>query len=349
MSGNSIFASAFDMKSTPVRFILLLLFLLTSAFSQGQAISEEDLFISKLKLTQTPPAELLASRSAVLFSSQYTQKELEEIQKGFQQIGIDAVSYVESERALAGPDLMTAYSRYFLKRSIKFLIFMKRDKQEYQFYFVSFNGTSHWTDPDPSAWFVHALRLGGVLQTIYRSVISSQKRQNLLVNDYPERSGPLSAISGSARRDENLAPNVRVLKLAVQKTGDAPADAELQAYLKENFQVKYEIVEPNVEEKDLLQGGFIYVLRFIHAPGSLAKEILGYDMNKAESAFMTASYPGGTLQLKTIPSENTIYKFYIKHIEDNIFYLGLKWDADLTWQDALKNHVDGYRAAGRLN
>jgi len=135
----------------------------------------------------------------------------------------------------------------------------------------------------------------------------------------------------------------------VRVVADVRADAELQAYLKENFQVKYEIVEPNVEEKDLVERKFIYVLRFIHAPGSLAKGILGYDMDKAESAFMTASYPGGTLQLKTIPSENTIYKFYIKHIEDNIFYLGLKWDADLTWQDALKNHVDGYRAAGRLN
>ena len=349
MSGNSIFAAAFDMKSTPVRFLLFLIFLLLSAFCEGQPISEEDRFIAKLKLTEMPPAELLSSRSAVLFSSQYSQKELEEIQKGFQQIGVDAVSYVESERALAGRDLMNAYSRYFVKRNIKFLIFMKKDKQEYQFYFVSFNATSHWTDLDPSAWFVHSYNLSGILQTIYRSVISTQKRQNFLVNDYPERSGPLGAISGNARRDENLAPNVRVLKLAVPKTGDARADIELETYLKENFQVKYELVEPNVEEKDLLQSGFIYMLRFIHAPGSLAKEILGYDMNKAESAFMSASYPGGTLQLKTIPSENTIYKFYIKHIEDDIFYLGLKWDADVTWQEALKNHVDGYRAAGRLN
>jgi len=337
------------MKSTPVRFILFLVFLLLSAGAEGQLLSEEDRFLATLKLTETPPAELLSSRSAVLFSSLYSQRELEEIQKGFQQIGIDAVSYVESERALAGRDLMTVYSRYFVKRNIKFLLFMKKDKQEYQFYFVPFNATPRWTEPDPSAWFVHSVKVYGVLQTIYRSVISTQKRQNFLVNDYPERSGPFGAISTNARRDENLAPNIRVLKLAVPKTGDAGADAELEAYLKENFKVKYEMVEPNAEEKDLVQNGFIYVLRFIHAPGSLAKEILGYDMNKAESALMSASYPGGTMQLKTIPSEATVYKFYIKHIEDNIFYLGLKWDADVTWQEALKNHADGYRAAGRLN
>jgi hypothetical protein len=180
-------------------------------------------------------------------------------------------------------------------------------------------------------------------------VISTQKRQNFLVNDYPERSSPLGAIRGNARRDENLAPNIRVLKMAVPRTGDSRIDSELEDYLKQHFPVKYAMVEPNVEEKDLLQNGFVYVLRFIHAPGSVAKEILGYDMTKGESAFMSASYPGGTLQLKTIPSGNTIYKFYIKHIEDEIFYLGLKWDADVTWMEALKNHVDGYRAAGRLN
>jgi len=335
------------MKTTPVRFLLLLVFLLLSALCEGQPISEEDRFIATLKPTEIPPGELLSSRSAVLFSSQYVQKELEEIQKGFQQIGIDVVSYVESGRALAGRDLMNPYSRYFVKRNIKFLIFMKKDKEEYQLYFVSFNATPRWTSPDPSAWFVHSYSLSGILQTIYRAVISTQKRQNFLVNDYPERSGPLIAISG--KRDENLAPNIRVLKLAIPKTGDAAADAELEAYLKENFQVKYELVEATADENDLLQRGFVYVLRFIHAPGSLAKEILGYDFNRAESAFMTASYPGGTMQLKTIPSDNTIYKFYIKHIENDIFYLGLKWDADLTWKEALKNHIDGYRAAGRLN
>ncbi len=334
------------MKSTLVRFVPLLIFLVLSTVSSGQPISEEDRFIATFKITGMPPAELLSSRTAALFSSQYSQNELEEIQKGFQLIGVDVVSYVESGRALAGRDLMNAYSRYFVKRNIKFLIFMKKDKQEYQLYFVSFNATPHWTNPDPSAWLVHSYNLSGILQTIYRSVISTQKRQNFLVNDYPERSGPLSAISG--KRDENLAPNIRVLKVAIPKTGDAASDAELETYVKENFQVKYELVEPAAEEADLLKRGFIYVLRFIHAPGSLAKEILGYDMNKAESAFMTASYPGGTMQLKTIPSDNTIYKFYIKHIEDDIFYLGLKWDADATWQEALKNHIDGYRAAGRL-
>src|SRR5258706_11002421 len=253
MSSNSIFVAAFEMKSTPVRFLFFLILLLSSACCEGQTISEEDRFVSTFKLTEISPVELISSRSAVLFSSEYSQKELEEIQQGFQRIGVDAVSYVESERALAGRDLMNAYSRYFVKRNIKFLIFMKKDKQEYQFYFVSFNATPHWTGPDPSAWFVHSSNINGVLQTIYRSVISTQKKQNFLVNDYPERSGPLSAISG--RRDENLAPNVRVLKLAVPKTGDARTDAELETFLKEHFPVKYEMVEPNVEEKDLVQGG----------------------------------------------------------------------------------------------
>jgi hypothetical protein len=320
--------------------------LLWSAGSTGQTLYEEDRFVSQLKRTEVPPADLLSARSAVLFSSSYTQKELEEIQKGFQQMGIDAVSYVESERALAGRDLMNAYSRYFTRRTIKFLIFMRKDKQDYQLNFVPFNATSNWTEPDQNAWFVHASGLNGLLGTVFRS-LTTHKRQNFLVNDYPERSGPLSAVSG--RRLETFAPNLMGLKIAVPKTGEPTSENELEVYLSEHFQVKYELVDPATDEKELQQKGFIYVLRFIHAPGSLAKEILGYDMSKSESALASVTYPNGALQLKTIPSEYPVYKFYIKNMEDDIFYLGPKWDADVTWPDALRNYVDGYRAAGKIN
>ena len=330
-----------------MKFPLFVFLLFLSAISIGQTISEEDRFISRLKPIDVAPDGLLSSRSATFFSPDYSQKELEEIQTGFQQIGVDAVCYVESEKALAGRDLMNAYGRYFISRDIKFLIFMKKDKEEYQVNFVLFNAKSSWIEPGQFTWFVHSPTLRGLLQTIFRALISSQKRQNFLVNDFPERNGPLSTIGG--RREEDWAPGVRVFKIAVPRIGELEADKELELYLKENFHSKYELVEPDANEKDLLENKFVYVLRFIHTRGSLAKEILGYDMSKSESALATVNYPNGALQLKTIPSGNSIYKFYIKNIEEDVFYLGRKWDADLTWQAALKNYVDGYRAAGKLN
>ncbi len=310
-------------------------------------MSEEDRLASKLKLLDVAPEGLLSSRAAVLFSADYSQKDLEEIQKGFQQIGIDAVLFTESERALAGRDYTNSYRLYFTKRDIKFLIFLRKNKQDYQFDFVRFDPKIYWTDPDQSAWSVHAANLNGLLQIIFRSLISSQKRQNFLVNDFPERSGVIATIAG--RRNETWAPNVRFFKIAVPRMGDAASDKELELYLQQSFQAKYEFVEPAEDEIDLRQKGFVYILRFIHARGSFAKDILGYDMSKSETALVTVSYPNGALQLKTIPSETIIYKFYIKNMEDENIYLGPKWDADINWQDALKNHIDGYRAGGKMN
>ena len=224
---------------------------------------------------------------------------------------------------------------------------MKKDKEEYQINFVPYNAKISWVEPGQSIWIVRSSGMRGLLATIFRALISSQKRQNFLVNDFPERSGPLSAIGG--RREEDCAPAIRVSKIAVPRMGDSDADNELEIFLKENFHAKYELVASDASEKDLLEKEFVYLLRFIHTRGSLAKDILGYDMSKSESALATVSYPNGALQLRTIPSVNSIYKFYLKNIEEDVFYLGRKWDADVTWQAALKNYIDGYRAAGKLN
>src|SRR5450432_3675984 len=117
---------------------LSIFFIFLSFVCSAQTASEEDKFVSRLKQTDVPPGDLLSARSAVLFSPEYAQKELEEIQARFQQIGIDAVTYIESERALAGHDLLNSFASYFISREIKFLIFMKKGKEEYQFNFVLF-------------------------------------------------------------------------------------------------------------------------------------------------------------------------------------------------------------------
>ncbi len=329
------------------RLPLLIVFVYLALSAAGQTVSEEDRFISKFKTNDVPLPDLLASRSAVLYSANCSAKNLEELQKGFQQFGVDAISYVESGRAMAGVDLMNAYARYFIKRNVKILIFLRKENSEFKALLVPFNSSTSWVNPEQNAWYVHSMTVGGVLQTIYRGVIATQKRQNLLINDFPEYAGPFGAVSAAGRRDENLAPNIRGLRVAIPRTGNATNDTDLENYAKE-LTLKYEMVDYNVEEKDLIQKGFVYVLRFIHSPGAIAKEVLGYDMSKTESALATVSYSNGQMQLKTIPSETIVYKFYIKHLDDGIFYLGTKWDADINFVDALRNHFDGYRAAGRL-
>jgi len=89
--------------------------------------------------------------------------------------------------------------------------------------------------------------------------------------------------------------------------------------------------------------GFRTVLRFVHTRGSVAKEILGYDLSQLANSLSTVYFVNGEADIKTIPANQTIYKFYVKHIEYGNIFLGKGWDADITWQDALKNHLQAMR------
>jgi hypothetical protein len=71
-------------------------------------------------------------------------------------------------------------------------------------------------------------------------------------------------------------------------------------------------------------------------------------MNHRETAYASITFPGGQLQLKTIPAQTEVYKFYFRHIDNGNVFLGNKWDADENWLDALRNHVLGFKTDAKL-
>ena len=91
------------------------------------------------------------------------------------------------------------------------------------------------------------------------------------------------------------------------------------------------------------------MLGFVYTRGAVAKELLGYDMTKAESAILSVIYPDGQQQLKNIPANTPVFKFYFKHIDSGNVFLGTKWDADVTWQQALINQIRGMKTELRIN
>jgi hypothetical protein len=100
-----------------------------------------------------------------------------------------------------------------------------------------------------------------------------------------------------------------------------------------------------MEERELSNRGFITVLRYIHTEGEEARNVLSYDPAQLAKSLTSVVYVNGEPDLKTIPANQPVYKFYIKHIEYGNIFLGKGWDADLTWQDALRNHLLGMREA----
>jgi len=327
------------MNSLKVKFLLFSLLIGTCAHAQP---TEKEVVLNKLYYVEVVPDGLLSKRAIVLYDESLSQKELEETQKAFQQTGIDAVAYFITDHVLAGPDPVRSFTAYLNNRAVDFLIFLEKDKG-YTISFARYNYTKELVDKSTSAWKISNNNLSELLLTIFRMSISFQKKQNLLINDYPESDVALKYFTG--RRNETYTSDAVSFKIAVTKFGDEKADAELEQILKEHFPVKYELVDPKLEERELSNRGFRTVLRFVHTRGSVAKEILGYDLSQLAHSITTVYFVNGEADLKTIPANQTIYKFYVKHIEYGNIFLGKGWDADINWQDALKNHLQAMKEA----
>lgn len=325
----------------------ILLLVVGSQAAKGQVILSEKLRLEQLKIGTSLPEKLLSTRTAVFYDYKLTSKELEEVQISFQRTGIDAIIYFEIDMPFASKDVSKAFSDYLIKREISNIIFLEKDEQDYKLTITTFAGKETIVEQNQAAWSTSNRLLAEALKTLYRTASNQQKKQNLLINDAPENDAKINPIVG--KRNEFYATDLKVDPLAVPKTGDEAIDKELEEIFTANYPLKFKMTEAGVTEKDLRKQGQLYVMGFIYTRGSVAKELLGYDMSKAESALLSVTYPSGQQQLKNIPSNTPVFKFYFKHIDSGNVFLGTKWDADLTWQQALINHIRGMKAELRIN
>jgi hypothetical protein len=326
-------------------FFYLLSLIATRGF--GQLSTEESALVARINFSTVIPIELLSTRSVVIYQSAFTKKELEETQSFFQQTGIDAVAYFDVARVLAGYDPQKAYATYFQSRGIKFLILLQKTEKGYQFLFCPFSGNKELVTETNVSWKQEHASLTELLKTIYRFAVSNLKKENFLINDLPETDISVKFFAG--RINETFANEVKIFKVAIPRLGNLQDDAELEAYLKENFPVKYDLVDKDANEPALLDKGYKSILRFVHARGVLAKEILGYDITQLARSLPTATIVNNEVQIKTISATQPIYKFYFKNIEYGNVFLGNKWDADTTWQDALRNHIQALKLNQKIN
>ena len=327
--------------------LVFFFFLLGHYSVVGQLVLPEDRWIEQLNLQASLPEKLLSTRSAGFYDYTLTAKELNEVQLAFQRTGIDAIIHFEMDKLFANKDVTKAFADYLLKREINNLVFIEKNEQGYRITITQFSGKENVIEPKQAAWSISNRLLTEALKTLYTTAANQQKKQNLLINDAPETEAKIESIQG--KRNEFFAADLKVDPLAVPKTGDETIDKELEEIFKNNYPLKFKMTEPGVPEKELRRQGQLYVLGFIHTRGSVAKELLGYDMTKSESALFSVTYPDGQQQLKNIPSNTPIFKFYFKHIDSGNVFLGTKWDADVTWQQALLNQIRGMKAELRIN
>jgi hypothetical protein len=324
--------------------------LLTAFALVSTSVHAQQPLASSLQLVGGAPEGLLSSRAVVFYDQSVTFAELTELQEGFQQIGIDAVAYFDADKITAGIDPSRVYAAYLNSRQIKHIVLFSKHDQEYECLYTRYNSSSSFVSPQQPAWRVAHRQLRELIMTTYRDAWLTQKKENFLINDLPETKIVVPVISG--RRSELYPLDLKTDNIAIVRNADPVLQAEVEALLNAVYpfpnKIKFIDNVPEVE-KDLRKQGMQFIMHFVHCRGKTARELLGYDVTRGESAYGSLTFPNGTAQVKTIPVEAPIYKFYIKHVESGNVFLGKKWDADESLVQAMKNHIMVYKADQNLN
>jgi len=326
-----------------VRLTIFLLFIFLTAEAQIP-VGEKEL-ISRLNAGTVLPEKLLSTRSVVFYPYNMPMKELEMVQDYFQRTGIDAVLYMENDLLAAGRDPSVSLAEYMNAREIEHIIILQNDNG-YGLYIAPYNNMATLFEPGQPAWYRKERTLDVLLRHLFRLANSALKRDNMLINEFPELAMPVNIFRG--RRSEFFAIDLKVDPLAVPKFGDEAMDRELEEIMKA-YPFKYKLTEPGMSEAQIRQDGSYYVLRFVNARDRAAQNILGYDGTRSQSAIVSVTYPEDRPHLKNIPANAMVYKFYFKHIDSGNVFLGTKWDADVTWQQALINQLKAFRAELKVN
>ena len=103
-----------------------------------------------------------------------------------------------------------------------------------------------------------------------------------------------------------------------------------------SYPYDYEIIDP-MSNEDHLRKRHQFVLRSLSGQLSIVRNMLNYENEKAYYVSTIPIMPNQTTK-KKIPDDAIVYKFYVRQNISKNIHAGV-WDADVTWQEALKNLI----------
>lgn len=291
----------------------------------------------------------------------------------FTKIGIDPVGYGYIDDIFASSDVTKTFAEHLKKREVDYIVIISkvmlkiknRESLRYVVLITPFSKDDNLIKNGQVAYKDQNKDLEDIMKKIYGIAIRKDYvKTNHLIIDRPEFLPAIPILTG--RRNLSYPVDLRVDKLAVPKfeeteiPGNRPggilnnriadeiekANAQVE---RQNFEIdrlfqdypwQYELVSPDTDDKELYRNGFLYKLVRISSTGAKVKEFLDYELNDIEMDYITTiKRPDGSVTLRAIPVNAPVHKYYIKSLARDEVYLGESWDADETWQDALKNHL----------
>jgi len=366
-----------------IRFVFLLLCVVSSmGYSQTDHTKHPVLLGSNITYNQEFPATMLNERSVVFVNIPPKTKRnpenafIKKAHEAFKNAGIDPVAYYFTKDVTASQQVRAMVANDLSSRKIKNLILLDQTSSgnpgsfNYSMILTQFSENPDFVSSGQSAWKASSTDLDQVLLKLNRNAGNSGlEKENLLIVDEPDFFYDVNIIRG--KRFETFNSDLKIDKLAVPKfiISETPgnlalsqsqeeqinpntgiySDEELNSELKmimSGYPYKYELVSYSPEEEEKLWNeGYQYILLRLHAPGKTIKRFLDYEFDDTETDFVTVKkLENGSTVLKTIPVNGMVYKYYVKHIYTGDIYLGTHWDADESWQEALNNHIMGFKS-----
>jgi len=274
--------------------------------------------------------------------------------------GIDPVSYYHVDDLFANAFISKKLSEEFVKRDIKYMVVLSNQQRGYEIVITPFSKSESFINAGGKAWRMQNIDAKIIGKAIY-ALSYSFERQNLLVVDQPEFRPINSPIKG--QRLEAFKPDLRsetlyiplfekhvpdstivysneaLANITQHNNGVDQKNEELKSLFSE-YPFPYSFIEGDLIPKELMKNNIRYVLDVVHTTNHDIRSVLNYkEKITGVTEYVTVSMDRGQGKIKRISANAPTYKYYIKHLPSNSYYLGTKWDADLSWQEALQNHI----------
>lgn len=359
--------------------IVLIVFQLLIFKVEAQIVGNEILKYKNFTFYDKAPKYLVSSKSVIFMSVPRSQKDptvradwqklSEKIHSKFKRMKIDPVGYYYLDEVFNNADPSVAFAKEMAAREIKYLILFNHSQNGagatatdyYEIIVTPFNDKSTFIDQGANAWRVEGSNLNDVMKDMFNTIHGADLEvQNYLIPDVPEFFRDVDIIKGkriptyamdlkveklivpkfqkylpkdSMSMDEDLRNRIRLFNQEIDRKND-----KLAKIMESYAPLKYELSDDYSDKEVYNKGGQFVMLR-LDGEGDNIRALLDYKSEVGETVYATikATEIGGTV--RRLPVDAVVSKFYVKHVYSKDVYTGLKWDADLTWEEALQNFI----------
>jgi hypothetical protein len=360
-------------------FLIFFISTLSLSSSLGQEISSAEMKLKCLLNSNSSyvPKDLLSTKTVVVISMDDRSGSgirgdwkglAEEAHFYIAKLGIDPVTYYYVDDLISGYDVKKAITEEMVGREIQNVLMLSKDRFSGRDQFIGviteFDQKPSFISHNQNAWKSQTSDLEILFRNLARSIDNSDLvKENFLILDSPEFFRGVKMLNG--RRLEAFNTDLRIDRIAIPVFEELPVpdnsgsinqnmvtaiqkdneeilqkNAQLEQ-LMANYPYEYKLLPYQYDENKLFLQGCQFVLMSITSSGRNVRELLGYEVTDQVNELITMKKDdAGNIQVKAIPIDGLVTKYYIKHINSGEVFLGEQWDGDDNWLDALKNHLN---------